>query len=175
MRCPVIESVVLSGWSKFHLFGGQVDDAIIGLGMVVATRGRMIVEISADPTGGVHQSFQCDRKVLTAAFLQGDHLTDMRKLIPVTTAVASGDRATESFSAFTVVLVLAPMSAIFRPQDWAMVWVQPKELSLAWKGSTGLIPHVKMYLRGLPHRRGHVHPHLVGLDVDWRLNKPLRP
>ena len=83
VRCPVIESVVLSGWSKFHLFGGQVDDAIIGLGMVVATRGRMIVEISADPTGGVHQSFQCDRKVLTAAFLQGDHLTDMRKFNPV--------------------------------------------------------------------------------------------
>ena len=61
------------------------------------------------------------------------------------------------------------MGAIFRPQIGRWCGFQPKELSLAWKGSTGLIPHVKMYLRGLPHRRGHVH-HLVGLDVHC-LNK----
>ena len=46
---PIIDSIVFSGGSKFDVFCGEIDDAIVGAAAIVSALGRMIVEISADP------------------------------------------------------------------------------------------------------------------------------
>ena len=54
-RLPIVEPIVLGCWRELYVLCRQVDHAIAGVGHIVATGRRVVVEVGTDPTFCVHE------------------------------------------------------------------------------------------------------------------------
>ena len=143
---PVVEAVVLGGGGEFEVFGGDVDEAAVGVADVVATGGAVIVEVAADPAGGVDKAFKgaLDGGLLAGG--EGDFLSEVTVFGAADDddAVFAGGELDGELADFAVVLVDAAVGAVFGAEvEFGGAGVEGFEVGFAGEGFAGFVGDVE--------------------------------
>ena len=143
---PVIDAVVFGCRSEFEVLGHQVDDAIVGVAVVVAAGGGVGVVVGADPPPGVHGALQSPADLDRLAWPDFDRLLQHVELGPTGNSdqiVPRGELLGET-AVVGVVLVVAAVSPVGAAQVGRGGAVAPDELNLARRRLARLVPDVEL-------------------------------
>lgn len=145
MRTPVVKPVVFGRRREFNVLGGEIDEAVVRAAGIVAARRRMIVIVGTDPAPSIDDTRQLPDESESLASLHRHLAGEMRILDAARDddTVPAGRERDAEFSVFTVTLLAAAVSALFRPEIHRIGAVERVELCFARDGDTRVVLDVE--------------------------------
>ena len=111
---PVVDAIVLGGRRELDVLGGDVDEAVGGVAVVVAAGRGVRVVVGADPAGGVDRPLERRRQLDGFALAHLDGLLNQIELGPVGDAdqVVTGWNLLVDAAVVRLILMVAAVGAV---------------------------------------------------------------